>query len=100
MESKEAASTMVSYLWQYPTWTVLMSNVSLGRDRSQGISGEGSVMSKESEMGRHGVLSRRTRGALWDQVSKAETIHGGIPAKSAGKKKPLGKCSELCFFKM
>ena len=77
-----------------------MSNVSLGRDRSQGISGEGSVMSKESEMGRHGVLSRRTRGALWDQVSKAETIHGGIPAKSAGKKKPLGKCSELCFFKM
>lgn len=98
MESKEAASMMVSYLWQYPTWTVLMSNVSLGRDRSRGISGEGSVMSKESEMGRHGVLSRRTRGALWDQVSTAETIHGGIPAKSAGEKKAFGKMLRVVLF--
>lgn len=38
----------------------MMSNVSLGRDWSQGISGEGSVMSKESEVEKHAVLNCRT----------------------------------------
>lgn len=78
----------------------MMSNVSLGRDQSQGISGEGSVMSKESEVEKPGVLSCKTQGTLQNQVRKEERNHSEVPAKSAGEKKPLGKCSELCFFKI
>lgn len=64
----------------------MMSNVSLGRGWSQGISGKGSVMSEESEVEKHGVLNYRTRGTLENKVRKEERIQNEVPAKSAGKK--------------
>lgn len=76
----------------------MMSNVSLGRDWSQGISGEGSVMSKESEVEMPGVLNCTTQGALQNQVRKEERIHNEVPAKSAGGKKSLWENAQSCAF--
>lgn len=75
----------------------MMSNVSLGRDRSQGISGEGSVMSKESEVEKHAVPNCRTQGTLRHQVRKEERIHNEVPAQSAGKKS-LWENAQSCAF--
>lgn len=75
----------------------MMSNVSLGRDWSQGISGEGSVMSKESEVEKHGVLNCRTQGTLQNQLRKEERIRSEVPAKSAGEKS-LWENAQSCAF--
>lgn len=75
----------------------MMSNVSLGRDWSQGISGEGSV-AKESEVEKPGVLNGRTQATLQNQVRKEGRTHNEVPAKSAGEKKAFGKILRVVLF--
>ena len=86
-ESEEGAIVVVSHRGEYPTWTVMMNKVLMGRGRRGHVSGEGRVMRKEPEEGKQSVLSCRHR-------------------EHCGRKRIIlkvwliqqRKCSELCFF--